>query len=214
MQITAVSLAPNLPDNGCTWWYDLTQELLKIPVASVGASPCSMWLSVGPDAWQVPVYNGNNYTLSAGSICSYNSSGVEVIGGYTPDSSSPHDFLDAMRGSSNIRGYAGVVQQDIAPEGFGPLTWYGFAYVDVDLSGVDVTLNNPLFLTVATNSTAMGYALSTQTPHNYPNIIGGIISHPTDAGGLGVVKCPCLLSGPWASGMRVQSGMATNASLL
>ena len=214
MQITAVSLAPDLPTDASTLWYDLTHELLKVPLTAVGSSACSVWLSVGPDAWQVPVYNGNAYTLAAGKLCSYNTNGVEPVAGYTPNTQSPRDFLVAMRASSNIRGYAGVVQEDIAPGGFGPLTWYGFAYVDVDLGDVDTTLNLPAFLTLATNITGTALALTTQTPHNYPNIIGGVISHPTDAAGFGVVKCPCLLSGPWASGMQIQSGMATNASLL
>jgi len=214
MQITAVSVAPALPADSGTWWYDLTQELLKIPVSAVGSSACSMWLSVGPDAWQLPVYNGNNYTLTAGAITSYNTTGVELTGGFTPDTSSPYDFLTAMRASSNIRGYAGVVQDDIAPGGFGPLTWYGFAYVNVDLRGVDNVLNTPAFLTVATNSTGVGVGLQTSTPYNYPNIIGGVISHPTSGSALGTIKCPCLLSGAWASGMNIEANGATNASLL
>ena len=96
VQITAVSEAPAVPVTGDTWWYDLSQELLKVPLNTVGASPCSLWLSVGPDSWQIPVLNSNNYTLSNGDFCSFKKDGgfyeVELLGGYVIPLLSVNEF--------------------------------------------------------------------------------------------------------------------------
>jgi len=212
VQITAVSEAPAVPATGDTWWYDLSEELLKVPLNVVGASPCSLWLSVGPDAWQIPVLNSNAYTLPKGYACSFKSGGgfyeVEPLAGYTPDDNSPRAHLRALRHSANHRGYIGAIQHDTGPGEFGALTWYGFCHARAtgfgDALGIptaNAKYNYPAFITVSTNVTGTAFAVNRASPAEFVNVLGGLISHPTSTTGtLPATVCPCLLDGPWNTG--------------
>lgn len=224
LAITAVSEAPAVPSDGNTWWYDRTQNLLKVPLNAVGASPCSMWLSVGPDAWQVPVLNSNSYTLPMGSLCSWKQTGglyeVEPLAPVAPGTNTPRGWLSELRSSANARGYAGAVQEDIAPGEIGALTWYGFAYVNCtgfgDTNGIPTAqakYNYPAYITISTSHTRTAFAVHGDDVHSRPNVLGGLLSHATATGGaLPAHVCPCLLDGPWNSG-TVLGANATSSSI-
>jgi len=222
--ITAVSEAPAVPSDGNTWWYDRTQNLLKVPLNSANGSPCSMWLSVGPDAWQIPVLNSNSYTLPKGSLCSWKQTGglydVDYLRPYSPAINTPRSHLEALRTSSNARGYAGALQDDLGPGAIGALTWYGFAYVkctgfgdDNGIPTAQCQYNYPAYITISTAHTGTAFAVDSDDVHSRPNVLGGLISHPTDTGGtLPDTVCPCLLDGPWNSG-TVLGANATSMSV-
>lgn len=221
--VTAVSEAPAVPSGGDTWWYDLSQELMKVPINSVKGSPCSLWLSVGPDAWQIPVLNSNDYTLRMGELCAFKAGGgfyeVERLAGYTPADNSPREHLHALRHSANARGFIGAVQSTVSPGEFGALTWYGFGYADVGGFGDDngipaahAKYNYPSYLAIATNYSGTGFAIDHANPYYYVNILGAVLSHPTTTTGtMSNTVCPCLFTGPWNSGSRINAH-ATNVS--
>lgn len=126
--ITAASSPPSFTTS--LWWYDQTNQLLKVPVSTIGASPASLYLAVGPDAWHYPGYNICSYTLPKGTLVRFS---------YEPDAGiydcTPMEPLTTtvtgnrlLRCRPELRTAYGFIQDDTAPNGFGPVLSYGFGH--------------------------------------------------------------------------------------
>ena len=120
-----------------TWWWDQREQLLRVPVAAVDGSPCSFWMSVGPDCLCTPVYNpSTEYTLTKGMLVSWSEDADHGPRGVVP--TKPRDvstnttwsiMVDAIRNNINLRSIIGAVQEHVPPASWGPCAYYGFAYV-------------------------------------------------------------------------------------
>lgn len=134
--VTAASSPPTFNEN--VWWFDQTRQLLKMPVAMVDASPASLYLSVGPDAWHFPGYNVCDYELKRGTLVRF--SYEEGAGLY--DCSPMEPLTTTVTGNRmvrvrpELRNVYGFLQEDTAPNTFGPVLTYGFGHARVEWNTV------------------------------------------------------------------------------
>lgn len=127
------------------WWYDQTEQLLKIPLTEVDGSPASCYLSVGPDSWHYPGFNAGDDAIRKGELLrwSYSSTGVYDVVSMEPVTSQVTHTAQ-LRTVKQLTTLCGVAAATIAAGEFGPVCAYGFAHAWVDLSTVDAYRNSYL----------------------------------------------------------------------
>lgn len=123
-----------------TWWWDQTHQVLRIPVESVGGSPASMWLAVGPDSWECPVFNRTGGTLPRGAVVGW--SRAAGCGPYDIDYLPPAsaamlvatfaNSMQALRTDPAMRAGLGALQYTLLNGQFGQVVWRGFGYASVE----------------------------------------------------------------------------------
>jgi hypothetical protein len=118
-----------------TWWFDQETQLLRVPLNNVDGSGCSLWLSVGPDSWETPVYNASASVLARGLVvgwCTAANCGIyditPTIPYAAPSSASMVQRVDYARGSRNIRSTVGALQATLPANSWGLAVFRGFGY--------------------------------------------------------------------------------------
>lgn len=171
--VTAASEAPASLSNGL-WWYDQTEQLLKLPVLTVGGSAASFYMSVGPDRWDYPGFNICDEPMKPGDLVRWSYSPGAGIYDITFMEPCPtwYTLSTFLRSVPQLFSCYGVIAATIPAQQFGPVANMGFLHARVDWNSVyerDSTLHMkwswPLF--VSTQYTAMlgcidSYAAATQ----------------------------------------------------
>jgi len=205
---TAVSEAPPIPVNGDVWWWDKTLQLMKCPINAVGNSACSVWLSMGPDSWEMPVCNVNANTLAKGTVVSFSSNADD--GYYAVE---PHAAAVSMMGNTYFakrdmltgipvhRGLCGVLQATAVQGQIVPATYKGFTYALVDVALSDY--NYPECLAISTTHTGMLSSLVDETyarsQFDSELVVGGLISHVDKDLFTDPILSPCFVHFPWGT---------------
>jgi len=209
--VTAVSLAPDIPIDGKTWWWDMSKQLMKLPINSAHGSACSLWVSAGPDSWEIPVLNACAYTLVKGTLVSYKTAGdpglydIEPFAPLVSNISNTYfNWYETLTASPNQRSICGVIQADAAPGQIIPAVYKGCCYAKVE--GF-ISLDNNTYLTALNISTAYTGVMLIQhknTTTEYKEItrIGAMLCHPTPFSACSEgMLVPAFFTGPWNSGM-------------
>lgn len=120
------------------WWWDQTEQLLKLPLVLVGASPASCYLAVGPDSWHYPGFNAGTKSIRRGDLVrwSYSSAGPYDVTSMEPVPSQV-THTQMLRTVPQLTNLAGIAAATILAGQFGPICAYGFAHAWVDLKTVD-----------------------------------------------------------------------------
>lgn len=132
VSITAASEAPTFSTD--LWWFDQTDQLLKIPLTDVGGSPASCYLAVGPDSWHYPGFNVASDTIRKGELLRFSYSPGAGIYDITPMEPVTTNVTSnaCLRCWPQLRNMYGIAGTTIAPGEFGPVVCKGFAHAIVD----------------------------------------------------------------------------------
>lgn len=150
-----------------TWWFDQEHQVLRVPLASVGGSPCSLWVAVGPDSLEQPVYNPpGSPTIAKGAVLSWKTGAAgqyDVEPTILRPTTGPtySTQVVSLRMDRNLRNAFGVLQATLAAGQFGRAVYRGFGYgLCWDAAAVgDGNSSYPLVLSTA--YTATGFATRT-----------------------------------------------------
>jgi hypothetical protein len=185
--LTAASVAPAISEG--VLFYDLTEQLLKLPMTKVGDSAASFYMAVGPDSWQFPGFNVADTIIPRGSLVRFS---------YSP-AAGPYDITHmepfptnhtltfslgwaGMKSLKQLRNAYGIAEATIAPNEFGPVCTYGLAHALVDPSGsYQLTgdwLNKQSFgLCIHTAVTGMA-RVPAMNPHWLADMFGLLLTRP------------------------------------
>lgn len=173
--IVAASAAPTT-FTASTWWWDMTNQLLKVPVCCVEGSACSIWLAVGPDSWETPVYNPGPNALPFGMLVSFKTgaAGIYDVEPTVPQAAFTSTFsyrVENLRMDRNVRNTLGHLQATLAAGEWGRAVYRGLGYglhYDAFTSGNG---NNayPVVLSTAVTGTCQTQFSSygIETPYTY-----------------------------------------------
>lgn len=166
------------------WWFDQEHQVLRVPISNVGGSACSLWLSVGPDSWEVPVYNNSANVLAWGMLVSWSTAANPGIYDITPtipyscaSSASYVARIDTLRMSVNLRNAVGALQATLAANSWGRAVFRGNGYLlqnDILASNLG---NRGVGMAMATAYTGTAVHCST-TPGMEPSMFAMSICHP------------------------------------
>lgn len=165
-----------------TWWWDSFNQLVRVPIASVGGSACSLWLSIGPDSWEVPVYNPGPDALALGSVVSWKTgdAGVHDVEPTIPRPAAPATYSNVMeqvRADLNLRNIAGVLQCSLAAGEWGAAVYRGFGHLLYHDALAPTTANQAYPAVLSTTYTgAVQYDAATY--HTTPFCIGVVTCRP------------------------------------
>jgi hypothetical protein len=210
---TAATNPPTVPTDGNMIWWDMGHQVMKVPVNSVGSSACSMWMSIGPDSWEMPVCNVCADTLARGTVVSFSSNSahgfyaVEPLKPMLAVSNTIIGYYTHMVHSSNLRGMCGVLQATAISGQIVPCVYRGFGYARVEgyaglAAGNDKDRNWGHTAAMSTAYTGMlrtyiaGYHYLLTKKH--PEFVGGILCHPTPGAACpDGTLLPCFIQFPW-----------------
>lgn len=116
------------------WWFDQDLQLLRVPIVAIGGSPCSLWLAVGPDCLETPVYNASVNTYPRGAVVSYAPTGIYDVELTRPRQNTSASFgsvVAEFRKDTNIRAMAGLLQATLSPNQWGCAAVRGVCYTYV-----------------------------------------------------------------------------------
>lgn len=145
-----------------TWWFDQEAQLLRVPINNVSGSACSLWMSIGPDSWEVPIYNGTADAIPRGRIVSWS---VRANAGlYDVDQTFPMMITttslghrpDAVRLNVNARNVIGVTTAAVAASSWALAVYRGFCYTDITDYNTTGTFNSVDFIVLSTAVTGVG----------------------------------------------------------
>ena len=163
--VTACSLAPS-ELSASKWWYDQTEQLLKVPVLSVGGSAASFFMSVGPDRWDYPGFNLCEDNMLPGDVVRWSYSPGAGIYDITFMEPVPtwYTLSTYLRAQPDLFSCYGVVTATIPPQQFGPVAVYGMGHARVDWNSVyqfhnSLAMNWSWGLHISTQYTATLYCI-------------------------------------------------------
>ena len=217
VNITAVSLAPAVPSNGNTWWWDMSNQLLKLPLNAIGNSACSLWLSIGPDSWEIPLLNTTDQTLPKGCVMSFSEDAgagfyaAKPTPPVAPAADTVIGFFNALSISAAHRGVCGVLQATAVAGQIVPAVYQGNCYARIEgISGIVGDNTRALAAAMATNSTGMfvAYPLSGGAIDYRIMDIGAVLCHPTPNSVCGDgILLPCFIQLPWNNGAYIATSI-------
>lgn len=153
-----VASAVTLPSDQYTWWWDQTEQLLKFPVLSVGASPASFWMAAGPDRWDFPGFNVSAEPIQRGAVVRWSYAAGAGEYDCTPCEPIVSNITGGrtLKATPEARNLYGIAQATIGPGEFGPIMCRGFGHALVHWSSVhglfNSILNNKHFPLVASSA--------------------------------------------------------------
>lgn len=165
-------------------WYDQKEQLLRLPVMDVAGSPCSLWISVGPDSWEMPVFNNNDYTIPQGALVSWAYSpasgvyDVVLTEPQNPTTSTYFNEVQLIRWNANLRCIAGVVQATMPAQEFGRMVFRGFSYTLIQDTQTKVASNVCRPISVSTMFTGAAVLSDSGTYDADPYCFGQLHVHP------------------------------------
>lgn len=114
------------------WWFDQEKQLLRVPICSVGGSACSLWLSVGPDSLETPVYNASANVYPRGAIVSFAPGdgiyNIELTAARNHTSTTYGAIVRESRLNRNLRNALGVLQATLSQGQWGCAVVRGVCY--------------------------------------------------------------------------------------
>lgn len=204
VSVTAASSPPaTLTDTA--WWFDQTEQLMKVPVTYVGSSPASFFMSIGPDRWDTPGLNMASDTMAKGEIVRFSYSAGAGIYDCTFMEPNPTWYTATawLRKIPELRSAYGVVAATIPPGEFGPITTMGFVHVKVDYlscavrtSACRMNYAPPLFIHTSMTATAMGPATYVSPDEHLATIFGVALALPGQGNTAATQLCPAFVRFP------------------
>lgn len=155
--VSSIVASTNNPGfTSSVWWFDQDLQLLRVPIVAVGGSPCSLWLAVGPDCLETPVYNATANVYPRGSVVSYATSGIYDVELTVPriTTNTSYGLLVAeLRQNSNMRSLAGVLQATLSQGQWGCAAVRGVCYTRNRTVAASASANTALKMVMSTTYT-------------------------------------------------------------
>jgi hypothetical protein len=187
--ITATSSYPGTP-TVAVWWWDMHDQLLKMPVNVVGSDSAEFYASVGPDCWDFPGYNICSYTIEKGTLVRWDTSVGANPYGCTPMEPMVTFMTSGrdLRAHDQMRSVYGFASAHIPPTSYGPIATEGYSRVKVDWPTYDalyLDTGNHQFWPLIPSTQYTGYVQTTYRTAGLPTYITQVatgVARPTTTG--------------------------------
>ncbi len=141
--VTAAS-SPLIELKNNLWWWDQTEQLMKLPITQLGDSAASFWMSIGPDRWDYPGFNVSSDWINRGDVVRWSYSPAADLYDITHMEPTPTWYTSSsyLRSVAQLFSAYGIATATIAPQQFGPVATFGFVHAKIDWNAVYQYANN------------------------------------------------------------------------